>query len=90
MNASPASPPAASGGARRIRWDHVSTVVSAAILLGAELIGAGLAAGWALAALFEASWHWEIAFEGLFALLALYGIYRFVKKAREVEPFVEG
>lgn len=75
---------------RRIRWDNVSTVVSAAILLGAELIGAGLAAGWAIAALFNASWMVELAFEGAFALLALYGIYRFVMKAKSVEPFVEG
>jgi len=76
--------------ARRIRWDHVSTVASAAILLGAELIGAGLAAGWAIAALFEASWVWELIFEGTFAVLAIYGIYRFVMKAKSVEPFVEG
>ncbi|WP_029351625.1 hypothetical protein [Bosea sp. 117] len=75
---------------RRIRWDHVSTVISAAILLGAELIGAGLAAGWAIAALFEANWVWELIFEGLFGLLAIYGIYRFVLRAKEVEPFVEG
>ena len=80
----------ANGSAKRIRWDHVTTVISAAILLGAELIGAGLAAGWALAALFEASWEWELAFEGVFALLALYGIYRFVVRAKQVEPFVEG
>ncbi|MBS9477408.1 hypothetical protein KIP89_09835 [Ancylobacter sp. VKM B-3255] len=75
---------------RRIRWDNVSTVISAAILLGAELIGAGLAAGWAIAALFDASLAWELAFEGVFALLALYGVYRFVMKAKSVEPFVEG
>ncbi|MCS0495014.1 MULTISPECIES: hypothetical protein [Ancylobacter] len=75
---------------RRIRWDHLSTVVSAAILLGAELIGAGLAAGWAVAALFEASWEWEVGFEAVFGLLALYGIYRFVMKAKSIEPFVEG
>ncbi|WP_425107027.1 hypothetical protein [Ancylobacter sp.] len=75
---------------RRIRWDNVSTVASAAILLGAELIGAGLAAGWALAALFQASLMWELIFEGAFALLAVYCIYRFVVKAKSVEPFVEG
>jgi len=86
MNATPSSTPTV----RRIRWDHVSTVVSAAILLGAELIGAGLAAGWAVAALFEASWHWELIFEGVFALIAIYGIWRFVQKARQVEPFTEG
>ncbi|MDR6953594.1 membrane protein implicated in regulation of membrane protease activity [Ancylobacter sp. 3268] len=75
---------------RRIRWDHVSTVVSAAILLGAELIGAGLAAGWAVAALFNAGWVTELIFEGAFGLLAIYGIYRFIMKAKSVEPFVEG
>lgn len=75
---------------RRIRWDHVSTVASAAILLGAELIGAGLAAGWAIAALFNANWVWELIFEGVLAVLAIYGIYRFVMKAKSVEPFVEG
>ncbi|TCK30054.1 hypothetical protein EV667_0140 [Ancylobacter aquaticus] len=75
---------------RRIRWDNVSTVGSAAILLGAELIGAGLAAGWALAALFEAGLVWELIFEGIFGLLAIYGIYRFVMKAKSIEPFVEG
>ncbi|MGA0561932.1 hypothetical protein ACO2RV_05730 [Ancylobacter sp. VNQ12] len=75
---------------RRIRWDHVSTVASAAILLGAELIGAGLAAGWAIAALFDANWVWELIFEGTLAVLAIYGIYRFVMKAKSVEPFVEG
>ena len=75
---------------RRIRWDHVSTVLSAAILLGAELIGAGLAAGWAIAALFDANWLWELVFESAFGLLALYGIYRFVMKAKSVEPLVEG
>lgn len=75
---------------RRIRWDHVSTVVSAAILLGAELIGAGLAAGWAIAALFQVGWLGEMIFEGLFGVLALYGIYRFLRKAMTVEPFVQG
>lgn len=75
---------------RRIRWDNVSTVVSAAILVGAEFVGAGLALGWALAALFDASLMWEIAFQCAFGALALYGIYRFVMKAKSVEPFVEG
>lgn len=75
---------------RRIRWDHVSTVLSAAILLGAELLGAGLAAGWAIAALLEASLMWELIFQFVFGAFALYGIYRFVMKAKQVEPFVEG
>ena len=37
---------------RRINWLNVSTVVSAAILIGAEVFGAAFAGGWALAILF--------------------------------------
>jgi hypothetical protein len=37
---------------RRIIWIHVLTVVSAAILIGAEVFGAAFAAGWAFANLF--------------------------------------
>jgi hypothetical protein len=36
----------------RINWMNLSTIVSAAILIGVEVIGIGLATGWALAALF--------------------------------------
>jgi membrane protein implicated in regulation of membrane protease activity len=75
---------------RRIRWDHVSTVVSATVLVGVEFLGAGLALGWAIAALFDAGIMWEIIFEGAFAVLAVYAIYRFYTKAKGVEPFVEG
>lgn len=75
---------------RRIRWGNVSTVVSAAILVGAEFVGAGFALGWAIAALLEADLMWELAFQAVFGLLAVYGIYRFVKKAMSVEPFTEG
>ena len=34
---------------RRILWQNVSTVLSAAILIGAEVFGAAFAAGWAVA-----------------------------------------
>ena len=37
---------------RRILWQNVSTVLSAAILIGAEVFGAAFAGGWALANLF--------------------------------------
>ena len=39
--------------ARRIVWLNVVTVVSAAILIGAEVFGAAFAGGWAFANLFE-------------------------------------
>ena len=47
MNAQPS--PTAS---RQIVWPSVITVVSAAILIGAEVFGAAFAGGWALAILF--------------------------------------
>ena len=41
-----------SGRPRRIVWQSVVTVLSAAILIGAEVFGAAFAGGWALANLF--------------------------------------
>ncbi len=38
---------------RRIMWVHVLTVLSAAVLIGAEVFGAAFAGGWALAGLFH-------------------------------------
>ena len=38
--------------ARQIYWPSVITVISAAILIGAEVFGAAFAGGWALAILF--------------------------------------
>ena len=38
---------------RRIVWVNVMTVLSAAILIGAEVFGAAFAAGWAFANLFQ-------------------------------------
>ena len=41
-----------STAARQIVWPSVITVISAAILIGAEVFGAAFAGGWALAILF--------------------------------------
>src|SRR4029079_491390 len=41
----------ASTQARQIAWPSVVTVISAAILIGAEVFGAAFAGGWALAIL---------------------------------------
>ena len=40
-------------GPRRIIWLNVLTVVSASILISAEVFGAAFAGGWAVANLFE-------------------------------------
>ena len=46
------SPQPASTSSREIVWPSVITVISAAILIGAEVFGAAFAGGWALAILF--------------------------------------
>src|ERR1044072_179548 len=46
------SPQPASTSSRAIVWPSVITVISAAILIGAEVFGAAFAGGWALAILF--------------------------------------
>ncbi len=42
---------------RSIRWLNVLTVISAAILIGAEVFGAAFASSWALATLFDLGAH---------------------------------
>jgi len=60
-------------GARRINWINVSTVLSAAILIAAEVFGAAFAGGW--------------AFGNLFAL-GIAVMVGFIRAAMRVEPFV--
>lgn len=82
MNAQPS--PTAS---RQIVWSSVITVVSAAILIGAEVFGAAFAGGWALAILFgldETSGH--ILQAVLFAI-GVFIMVAFVRTAQRVEPF---
>ena len=82
-------------GGRRINWINVSTVLSAAILIAAEVFGAAFAGGWAL--------H-NIALSSLFSLIGLeaYGVHitqgalflagiavmvAFIRSGMRIEPF---
>ena len=82
-------------GSRRINWINVSTVLSAAILIAAEVFGAAFAGGWAL---------YNIVLSPLFELVGLdaYGMHitqgvlfmlrhlvmaAFIRNAMRVEPF---
>ena len=74
-------------GAKTIAWPSVITVLSAALLIGAEVFGAAFAGGWALAILFgleETGAH--ILQVILFAIGAAIMV-GFVRGARQVEPF---
>ncbi len=83
----PAVPAAAPGGRRRINWLHVSTVLSAVILLAAEVFGGTFAAGWAFAILFGLGnqAHWFL--QAIFSAFGLYVMVAFVRSAQRIEPF---
>ena len=76
-------------GGRRIHWQNVSTVVSAAILIGAEVFGAAFAAGWAFANLFQLGEYGVHILQAVFFLLGVLVMARFILNARRVEPFTE-
>ena len=72
---------------RQIVWPTVITVISAAILIGAEVFGAAFAGGWALAILFGLD---DTAAHILQAVLFGIGVLimvAFIRAAQRIEPF---
>ena len=82
MNAQPS--PTAS---RRIIWPSVITVVSAAILIGAEVFGAAFAGGWALAILFGLSDTGAHVLQAVLFAAGVFIMVAFIRAAQRVEPF---
>ena len=74
--------------ARRILWQSVLTVVSAAILISAEVFGAAFAGSWAIANLFALGTIGARLLDGLFVLCGIVVMVQFVRAASRVEPFV--
>ena len=72
----------------RVNWLNVLTVVSAAILISAEVFGAAFAGGWAVANLFEFGIDGIHIFQGIFFILGIAVMIAFVRHAKEVEPFL--
>jgi hypothetical protein len=72
---------------RRILWQNVFTVISAVILIGAEVFGAAFAGSWAIASLFALGELGARVLDGLFVLCGLFIMVQFVRAARRVEPF---
>jgi hypothetical protein len=80
---------------RQTNWQSVVTVISAAILIGAEVFGAAFAGGWALAILLppeslylpvtQDTWA-HIVQAVLFGLGVLIMI-AFIRNAQRIEPF---
>jgi len=74
---------------RRINWINVSTVLSAAILIAAEVFGAAFATGWALAGLLNLGDYGLYTLQTVLFLAGAYVMVAFVRNAQRVEPFVE-
>ena len=72
---------------RRVIWIHVLTVISAAILIGAEVFGAAFAAGWAFANLFQLGEIGAHILQVVFFLCGVAVMVQFIRAARKVEPF---
>jgi hypothetical protein len=72
---------------RRIVWLHVLTVVSAAILIGAEVFGAAFAGSWAIATLFDLGTVGARALDVVFVLFGVGVMAQFIRSAHRIEPF---
>ena len=79
----------ASARPRRIHWLNVLTVVSAAILIGAEVFGAAFAGSWAIATLFELGNYVARVLDVIFLALGAAIMVQFVRHAKRIEPFTE-
>jgi hypothetical protein len=90
--------PAANFGAKRmpegasdtrgIHWTNVITVLSAAILIGAEFVVASLALGWAIADRTGLGDIFAYVLQAIFLAAACVIIFNFVRRAAKIEPFV--
>ena len=80
---------------RQIVWPAVITVISAAILIGAEVFGAAFAGGWALAILMPPETfylsipqeNWAHVLQAILFAIGVFVMVVFLRTAQTVEPF---
>ena len=75
------------GQRRKINWLNVNTVMSAAILIGAEVFGAAYAGGWAVAMLLGLGDIGVLSLRVVFFVAGLAVMISFIRQASRVEPF---
>src|SRR6266849_3573845 len=73
--------------ARQIVWPSVVTVISAAILIGAEVFGAAFAGGWALAILLGLDDTGAHILQAVLFAIGVFIMAAFIRAAQRVEPF---
>jgi hypothetical protein len=74
---------------REINWPSVVTVISAAILIGAEVFGAAFAGGWALAILFGLDDTGAHVLQAVLFAVGVFVMVAFIRAAQRVEPFTK-
>ena len=72
--------------AKSTNWRNVITIMSIMILVGAEVFGVAIAAGWAIAGLFELGDYVGYALMVLFSLFAIYILVHLWRRCVAVEP----
>ena len=73
--------------AREILWPSVITVISAAILISAEVFGAAFAGGWALAILLGLDNTGAHVLQAVLFAIGVLVMVAFVRAAQRIEPF---
>ena len=68
-------------------WPSVITVISAAILIGAEVFGAAFAGGWALAILLGLDNTSAHVLQAVLFAIGVLIMVAFIRAAQRIEPF---
>jgi hypothetical protein len=69
-----------------INTTNLLTLISVAVLVGTEIFGVALAAGWAIAGLFELGQTVGYVLMAVFGVIGAYALFRFMQRAATVEP----
>lgn len=72
---------------RQIVWPSVVTVISAAILIGAEVFGGAFAVGWALAILLDLGDKGAHILQAVLFAAGVFVMLSFIRAAQRIEPF---
>jgi hypothetical protein len=73
----------------RLNSGNLITVISVTILIGVEVFATTLAAGWAIAGLFELGGQIGYVLMAVFSALGAWGMWKFLQRAKQVEPIRE-
>jgi hypothetical protein len=74
---------------RHMNWRNLIMVSSFGILIAVELFGVALAAGWALAGLFELGSIFEYIMMAVFSVFAGYGLINLMRRMLKIEHLTE-